>query len=176
MMILFGALFALFSRQNSVRSVFSDKAFWHGVVFTTLFNVAVVYAIVFYPDWMWMYFLEDGRNSWDEIIVIFILLYYLPYCLGYYLGRDLKRLSPVFPVLLLISMALAELYLVVKLFDRYAVIGSTFEYKAGTAISLFAPENPIGPVMNGAVAAMVIYFFAFWYWNRKQSKKNSGVM
>lgn len=169
-MILFGVLFAVFTKPTVRRAFYRETAFWHGLIFSSLFNVAVVYAVILYPDWMWMYYPEDSRNSVTELIYIFVFIYYLPYLLGYYLGRDVWAFSKILWALLLVSLALSELWIIHHLFDRYSVTGTRAEYLAGTAISLFDPANPIGPVMNGSVVLMAIYFFIVVYLNRKQKK------
>lgn len=168
-LILFGVLFSLFTRKEGGEvSVFSSRYFWHGLVFATIFNGAVVYAIIKYPDWMWMYYLEDSSNSPLELIYIFIFLYYFPYILGFYLGRLLvfkgKRLW-----LLLAGFLLAwEGWIVFHLFDRYSVVGTREEFLSGTAVSLFSPENPVGMAMNVSVGLMVVYYLVVWWLYRRQ--------
>lgn len=166
-MILFGALFSLLS-QSAQTPFYKESAFWHGLVFTSIFNVAVVYAILFYPDWMWMYYLEDSRNTLGELVYLFVFLYYLPYLLGYYLGRDLRHKNWMLCLALIGSMAVVEVWLVIHLFDRYAVIGTREQYLAGKAISLFGPDNPIGFVMNGSVVVMILYFIGAVILYRRQ--------
>lgn len=170
-MMLFGVLFALFTRKEKEGlSLFSSRYFWHGLIFTSIFNGAVVYAIIKYPDWMWMYFLEDSTNSVVELIYIFIFLYYFPYVLGFYFGRLLvlkgKRLW-----LLLAGFLLGwEAWVIFHLFDRYSVVGTRQEFLDGSAISLFSPQNPVGTAMNISVGMMVVYYLIVWWQYRKQNK------
>lgn len=168
-MMFFGALFALFTRKESVRgSVFSSAYFWHGLIFTTLFNAAVFYAALQFPDWMWMYFLEDSRNSPVELIYLFLFLYYLPYILGFYLGHLLVLKSRGLWLLFALFLLGWEGWLIVRLFDRYSVVGTRQDYLNGTAISLFSPQNPIGIVMNLAVGLMILYYLVVsWHYLRK---------
>lgn len=172
-MMLFGCLFSVFETVEPRRSIFASTYFWHGLVFTSLFNVAVVYAILYFPDWMWMYFLTDSRNSPAELLYIFAFLYYLPYTLGFYLGMDLRRIGNIFWLFFLILLAGSEAWIIFHLFDRYAVVGTTQEFLAGQAISLFSPQNPIGTVMNGSVALMALYFVLVLVLNRR--RKRSGL-
>lgn len=165
-MLLFGSLFSLFERQGFGRPLYCSRYFWHGVVFTTIFNVAVFYGILKFPDWMWMYFLEDSRNSAAELVYIFVFLYYLPYALGFYLGYDFKNRSKALWAGFAVFLAASEIWIVLHLFDRYSVVGTRQEYLAKTAVSLFAP-NPLSPVMNGSVAVMVVYFLVvFFRWKK----------
>lgn len=172
-MLLFGSLFALFSDPKNAGTVFSEGAFWHGVVFTTIFNGAVMYAISYYPDWMWMYFTEGVKNTWPELVYIFVFLYYLPYVLGYYMGRDVKKFSAVGVWGLMGLLAAAEVWIIFHLFDRYAVVGTRADFINGTALSLFGRNNPLGIVMNGAVAAMVLYFIFVLYLYKHRRKKQT---
>ncbi|EKD50896.1 MAG: hypothetical protein ACD_62C00398G0002 [uncultured bacterium] len=174
-MILFGALFAVFSHRLRQGTVFADPYLWHAVVFATVFNVAVVWAIRLYPDWMWMYFLKDSHNTPSEYVYLFVFLYYFPVIFGFYLGRDLRRVSFLFWLFFMAGLIAVEAWLILKLFDRYAVLGTNEAYLSGKAISLFGPENPLSLVMNGAVGVMIVYFLvvAFFY-RRSEKKKLAG--
>ncbi len=159
-MILFGALFAYFGDLRKPSALFYNVYFWHGLVFTTIFNVAVVYSALTYPDWMWMYFLEstDAQNSLSELLYLFLFLYYLQYVFGFMLGQELKKLSTMLWGIFVGLQILAEAWLIVHFFDRYRVIGTRDEFLAGSAVSLFGPDNPISLVMNGSVVVMILYF------------------
>lgn len=170
-MLLFGSLFAYFERTDYRGSVLGSRYFWHGVVFATLFNLGVAYAVATYPDWMWMYYREDSRNTPSELAYLFIFLYYLPYTLGFYLGFDAKNRSFALWFGLLAFFAAAEGWLIWKLFDRYSVIGTREEFLNGTAVSLFGPDNPIALAVNGSVVLMVFYYILVSMWHRK-SKRN----
>lgn len=172
-MMLFGGLFAVLEGPDTRRSIFASSYFWHGLVFTTVFNVAVVYAIRFYPDWMWMYFLPDSHNTKAELIYIFAFLYYLPYALGFYLGYDLKRIGLFLWMIFMLALVGAEVWIVSHLFNRYSVVGTNEEFLQGTAVSLFSPQNPMGPVMNGSVVVMVLYFIGVLFLSRR--RKRSGL-
>lgn len=114
-----------------------------------------------------MYFVEDSQNSVLELIYIFIFLYYLPYALGFYLGYDIKNRSKSLWASFAVFLIAAEIWVVCHLFDRYLVVGTREAYLNKTAISLFDPANPLGPVMNGSVGVMIIYFFlVFFRWRR----------
>jgi len=170
-MLLFGALFSLFERPTFGRPVFFSRYFWHGLVFTTFFNFSVFYAILKFPDWMWMYFVEDSQNSVLELIYIFVFLYYLPYALGFYLGYDIKNRSKVLWAGFAVFLIAAEVWIVLHLFDRYSVVGTREAYLNKTAVSLFDPANPLGPVMNGSVGIMILYFFLVLFrWRRTRSE------
>lgn len=170
-MLLFGSLFAIFERSDYRGSVLGSRYFWHGIVFTTIFNLAVFYAIRKFPDWMWMYYLEDSRNTFAELTYIFVFLYYLPYALGFYLGFDAKNRSYALWMGVIVAFAGAEAWLIWRLFDRYSVIGTREEFVNGTAASLLGPDNPIALAMNGSVALMVVYYL-FVVMRYRKSKRN----
>ncbi len=168
-LMLFGVLFAIFTKSEGGNlMVFKSPYFWHGVLFSTIFNVAVVYAIVYYPDWMWMYFLEQSRNSLVELVYLFIFLYYLPYVLGFYLGRMALIKGLKWWLGALLFFAGWEVWLVAHLFDRYSVIGSRNDFFEGKALSLFGPENPIGPVMNSSLGVLAVYFIVLVIFYKKR--------
>lgn len=169
-MILFGALFAMFSDVSKKVFFLRDIYLWHSLVFATLFNVAVVYALVCFPDWMWMYFLPDSHNTVMELIYIFSFLYYLPCVLGFVMARELRQISLLLWLIFALVMIVAEAWLILHLYDRYSVVGTREQFLSQTAISLFDPKNPIGPVMNGSVIAMVLYYFAVVYFHLKKKK------
>jgi hypothetical protein len=169
-MLLFGALFSLFVPRDFHKPVFTNTYFWHGVIFASIFNAGVAYAIATYPDWMWMYFLEDSRNSPFELIYLFVFLYYLPYTLGFYLGLDLKRRSRASWVAFAVFLLVSEAWLIARLFNRYTAVGTRAEFLNGTAKSLLSPDNPLGPALNGSVALMILYFGFVFYRYRKSCK------
>lgn len=174
-LILFGALFAIFEKSGRGGIVFSSAYYWRGVMFTTLFNVAVFYATINFPDWMWMYFVEDSANTWGELIYIFIFMYYLPYTLGFYLGYDFKNRSILLFIVLLLVMLGTEAWLIHSLYDRYAYIGTLEEYLAGDAVYMFSSKNPLGPIMNSSVAAMVLYYIFVIYQHRQSGRKTLSL-
>lgn len=170
-MILFGLLFAFFENPLREGTIFSSRWFWHGLLFTTIFNGAVLYAAIFFPDWMWMYFTEESRNSASELICIFTFLYYLPFLGGFYLGLDLKKLSSFIWFLAVLVCVVTEVWLILHLFDRYSVVGTREQYYQGTAISLFDPKQAMAPVMNGSLAVMALHFIWAVYTSKKSGKR-----
>ena len=169
-MILFGALFALFSDRTKRSFFLLDPFLWHALLFSSFFNIAVIYSWFKFPDWMWMYFVEGTNPSILEIGYIFIYLYYLPCILGYVFARELKSYSSVLWGIFMLFLALSEAWLIYDLFDRYSVVGTHEQFLAKTAVSLFDPANPLSFVMNGSVALMVIHFVAVVYFQRKKKR------
>lgn len=169
-MLLFGCVFALFSREPLGRFVFVDAYFWHGLIFVSIFNIVVIVSALRFPHWMWMYFLDKPKHTPLELVYIFLFLYYLPYALGYYLGRDLKRLSLIWGYFFILFMAATEAWLIWQLFDRYSVIGTWQEFQAGQAVSLFGSQNPLKNLMNGCLGSMVFYFMIVVFYYRRENQ------
>lgn len=168
-LMLFGVLFSVFiGKETRGLSVFKSSYFWHGLAFSTIFNMAVVYAIIRFPDWMWMYFLEESGNTLTELIYLFVFLYYFPYLLGFILGCSFLEMGKVAWGALVLFLMGWEGWLIAHLFNRYSVVGTREQFLEGSAISLFSPENPIGPVMNGSLGLMVIYYAFVWWRSRKR--------
>ncbi len=170
-MILIGLLFAFFENPKREGTVFSSRWFWHGFVFATIFNVAVLYAAIVFPDWMWMYFTNESHNSIPELFCIFVFLYYLPFVGGFYLGLDLNKLSGFIWFLVVLFCLATEAWLILHLYDRYSVVGTREQYYQGTAISLFDPHHAMAPVMNGSLLVMVLYFIWVVYSAKKSGKR-----
>lgn len=170
-LILFGVLFAPFANKDARdSSIFSMPSFWHGLLFSTLFNVAVFYAVLRYPDWMSMYFTAQSRTySAIELIYIFLFFYYVPYFFGFYLGDVVLAKGRGLWIALILLLAVSEVWIVAHLFDRYSVIGTNQDYINKTGISLFSPQNPIGPAMNGSVGLMILYYLGLLWAYRKKS-------
>lgn len=172
-LILFGVLFAPFASKDARGlSIFSMPSFWHGLLFTTFFNAAVFYAILRYPDWMTMYFtVQSHPYSVIELIYIFLFFYYVPYFFGFYLGDVVLTKGRGLWIALILFLAVSEVWIVAHLFDRYSVIGINQDYINKTGISLLSPKNPIGPVMNGSVGLMVLYYLGLLWVYRKKTRR-----
>lgn len=167
-MMLLAQLFTPFYKKES-GSIWYDPFFYKGAFFAGLFLIAVGYAYVLYPDWMWMYFVPNVHHSVVELCAIFIFLYVCPYVLGFYLGVESWKNSKPLWVLFFIFNVLSEAWLVSHLFDRYSVLGTTTDYLNHTGVSLFS-NQPLSPVMNGSVGAMVFYYL--WIlWKARKSVK-----
>jgi len=174
-MLLFGALFAILTRKGERRpSVFSYGAFWKGIFFATLFNAAVLYAAIIYPDWMWMYFVEESRLGFWPLLYLFLFLYYLPYILGFYLGKWTADRGFVSWLLFCFFCLGWEGWLVVTLFNRYSVVGTREEFLAGGALSLFSPENRMGMILNGTIAVMVVIYLVCLWQHLRRRPPNTG--
>lgn len=173
-MLLFGALFAILTRRGGGSfSVFSDAAFWKGIVFASIFNAAVLYAAIVYPDWMWMYFLEEPRLGFWPLLYLFLFLYYLPYILGFYLGKVVFARGIAVWIIFCLFCLGWEGWLIVTLFDRYAVVGTREEFLSGTALSLFSPSNRMGMILNGSVAVMVLFYLVcVWQHVRRRTAES----
>lgn len=172
-LMLFGVLFSVFAgKETRGLCVFKSSYFWHGLIFSTIFNIAVVYAIIRFPDWMWMYFLQESRNTLFELVYLFIFLYYFPYLLGFILGCSFLEMGKMAWMAFVLFLVGWEGWLIAHLFERYSVVGTRDEFLNGTAVSLFSPQNPIGPVMNASVGLMIVYYGVVWWRHRKKRGRN----
>lgn len=105
-----------------------------------------------------MYFLETGRNTPLELSYLFVFLYYLPYVFGFVFIMELKKLSKLYSALFLVFCLLAEVWIVMHLFDRYSQVGTYAQFHQGQALSLFEPKHSLSTVMNAAVGIMILDF------------------
>jgi len=170
---LFGLIFSYFENPLRDRTIFSSRWFWHGLFFSSVFNAAAVYSALHFPDWMWMYFTNESQNSKTELIYIFAFLYYVPFVCGFYLGLDLRKIASVFWFVLILLCVLSEVWIVAHLFDRYSVLGTREQYYQSTAVSLFATDHALQPVMTGSLVVMGIYFLLVFF-SYRRAKKHRG--
>ena len=90
---------------------------------------------------------------------------------GYFLGRDIRRVSLLFWFVLILLLIAAEVWIVMHLFGRYSVVGTQVDYLFGNGVPLFGAESPLSTVMNASVGGMVVYFFFVVYLYRKRQKR-----
>jgi hypothetical protein len=173
-MILFGLLFSILEERDYRDSIFKSAYFWHGVVLSTIFNAAVVYAAIYYPDWMWMYYVSESL-SLEAYVYLFFFLYYLPYVLGFALGVEALRASRALWGFWALLMVAAEVWLVLTLWDRYSVVGTAEQFASGTAVSLFDPNNPLSLVMNISMLVMGAYYAFLLFRRRKKRIWKSSI-
>lgn len=161
--ILFGVIFSFFENPSTKTTLCKSKAFWHGLVLTSLFNAAALYAVFVAPDWMWMYFTDTPTLSVPALIYIFIFLYYCPYIFGFWLGKELNYYHFSAKIIVPLLLVVTEGLLIWQLFPRYAVVGTRHQFLTQTAPSLFVNEHPVYLVMNVSLIFMVISFIiSFW--------------
>lgn len=173
--ILFGMLFSFFERAERYRNLFSSPYLWHGLFFMTIFNVAVLYGALFYPDWMWMYFLEKSPQSWSVLVYLLLFFYYLPYLLGFFFGYELRNKSHFLWWCFVLGLLCAEGWLVVKLFDRYRMIGTREEFLNGTALPFLHPDNTMGLVVNLCAVVLILYYVLIFYKYKRESRKTLSL-
>lgn len=173
--ILFGMLFSFFERSERYRNLFASPYFWHGLFFVTIFNAAVLYGAFFYPDWMWMYFLDTPPRSWQVLAYLLCFFYYAPYLLGFFFGYELKNASYFLWWCLVLGLLCTEGWLVVKLFDQYRMIGTREEFLNGTALPFLHPDNTMGLVMNLCAVVLILYYVLVFYKYKRESRKTLSL-
>ncbi len=154
-MSLFGSIYALIQKRGK-ESYLKESAFKLGLLFSTIFIVSVLISFVMAPDWMWMYFPENPKTTLLDIIYLLIFLYYLPFIGGYILTRELMKKGWIQALSIPLISLLGEVFLIIRLWDRYSVVGRREEFLAGTAIPLW--KSSVNNVFNIAIPLLVIIF------------------
>ncbi len=140
---------------------------WGFVFCSGFFGLALAgYAIA--PDWMSMYFMEEGSPiSFWGLAYLGVVLYAVPYAFGYAMGVGARRCSPL-AVGGVLTLGLAvQVAVVLALWDRYFHVGTRSEYEAGTALLL--PEHvELSQVFNLGTLALAVYLgICIWIARRR---------
>lgn len=163
---LFGSIYALLQRKEGV-SPLKEKGLWYGLVFSTVFLISVILSYAIAPDWMWMYFPENPRINLLDWIYLILFLYYLPFAGGYLLTRELRKRNFIAGSSVAILSLLAEVFIVLRLWDRYTHVGTREEFLSGTAALLW--KSPVNTVFNFTIPVMVIIFIASFILLRREA-------
>jgi hypothetical protein len=149
--MLIGAIAAWLGRRDDVSS---RRWALRGAVATSVFLASALAAYAKGPDWMWMYFLEPPALTVVDLAFMAVVLYYLPFAAGFALTRAGERRWPGRGGLLVAASALVlNVYVVARLFDRYAHVGTRADYLAGRAAPL-AGDHALKGVLNAGGAAL----------------------
>jgi len=158
-----GALAALLGRRsdNALRNWW-----WRGLIAVTVFLGTALLAYAKGPDWMWMYFLEPPDLSLFDLAFLSVMVYYVPYGAGFALSRRLDRqMGRSGGFLALACSLILNIYVLARLFDRYAHVGTRADYLAGRA-AFITGDHPLKGTLNLggatlAITAVVLIALAF---------------
>ncbi len=175
-MLAFGFAFSWFYERAEGKGLFASRAFIHGMIFASTFNLSVVFSYLVAPDWMWMYYPFSSETSVPGLVYIFIFLYYVPFILGYMLGARWRERRPWAWIPGLAASLVMEAIIVGVLFDRYFHVGTTAEYHVDPAAMMtladFPGYNRLGVIMNTFFAALFVYFvFLVWIFKLRKKKQ-----
>lgn len=152
---LFGSIYALIQKREE-SSLLKESAFRWGLLFSSIFIISVIISYFMAPHWMWMYFPEDPQIGILDWIYILLFLYYLPYAGGYFLTRELRKKGFIYGAIIALISLLGEIFIVLRLWDRYTHVGTREEFLSGTATLLW--KSSVNTVFNIAIPVMVIVF------------------
>lgn len=166
--MIFGFVMALMLRGHDLASPYGRRVTACALAFNTVAGIIV--PALFYlkaPDWMWMYFVEDSAMPpWLGWYVL--LNYWFPFLAAYFMGAWLWRLGRNAVIAGLVVSAIGQIAIMALTFDRYFHVGTTEQYRAGTAVPL--PKSDLSLALNlGAVAWGVLGIAVFVYL-RKQHR------
>lgn len=154
-MSLFGSIYALVQKREK-DSLLKESAFRWGILFSSIFIISVIISYFMAPDWMWMYFPENPKIGFLDWGYILIFLYYLPYVGGYFLTRELRKKGFIYGVFVALVSLLGEVFIVLRLWERYTHVGTREEFLSGTATLLW--KSSVNTVFNIAIPIMILVF------------------
>ena len=164
-LILIGLAFSYGVRGEHSGSLVFSRAWISGKLIVTAFVGIVYYSYLLAPDWMWMYFVPaDSLPAW--MVFYGLILYYFAYASGFFVGREIAKLSKLLPIVYILLMLAAEGAIIYALRDRYLVVGSLAEFKAGTAVPL--AESSVGGLPSVLSALLIPLSLVLILWSRRQ--------
>lgn len=171
--ILIGYMFALSAAPlDSNKPLLKAKGFWIGLVFHLVFGMglpAVCYFIS--PDWMWGYLMDHRTVPPWMTFYVFAVLYNLCYVMGYVFYREWTKLGGTKWWQGAALILIWQVGIILPQFDRYSMVGTLAEFKAGTGQSLFGGSPPaVGIVLNVAMpVGLVVMFLCYRYFKKQKA-------
>ncbi|MDP7034150.1 MAG: hypothetical protein QF752_06615 [Planctomycetota bacterium] len=139
-LFLVGVLYALMLVHVEWRSPTLSLAgpFGWGWLFVGGFYALAILCYQRAPAWMTMYFLPD-ETSWSVWVLGYLglVLYAVPYALGFVVGVGARRRSPWVLGIVIFSSLGVLFWVGITVLDRYQVVGTREEFLAGTARPLW---------------------------------------
>ncbi len=152
---LYGSIYALLQKKEE-GSLIRESAFRWGLLFSSIFIVSVIISYFMAPHWMWMYFPENPKIGVLDWIYILLFLYYLPYAGGYFLARELRKKGFIYGAIVALISLLEEIFIVLRLWDRYTHVGTREEFLNGTANLLW--KSSVNIVFNITIPILIVVF------------------
>jgi hypothetical protein len=174
--LLFGIIFAKLNRQDvNGAEMLKTKMFTRGLVLTTLFIGAALWAYTDSPDWMWMYYPPDANTPVLGILYVLVFMYYVHFVFGYIIGIWLERKKKHLAFAAVAVALVLNAIIMALTFERYLNVGTYAEFHAvpKTTMPLADPHNPVALSMNlgGAVVAIyAVYCLVMWWREGKAAK------
>jgi hypothetical protein len=171
-MVLLGMLYTPLEREPEKR-FYRTKTFQASCRLAGLFLVLVVVSYIFYPDWMWMYFVTAKELGilMQAAIVVYVLLalYLLPFVAGYFLGANFYSTNKIiWWASVFLNLAIEGL-LIIALWNRYNSVGTLEEFLNGTTRSL-TDFHLLSGLLNGGGILLVV--LGIWQWRRLSASSN----
>ncbi len=164
-MVILGLLYTPLERESE-KPFYRTKIFWASCRLAGLFVALVMASYVFYPDWMWMYFVStEGLGFAQQMAIVayvFLMLYSPPFLAGYFWGSTFRANKKAWWAGIILNLALEGL-LIFALWDRYSAVGTREEFLRGATMSV-SDFHLLGVLLNGGGILLVI--LAAWQWWR----------
>ena len=136
-------------------------SFWAGLGIWTFYATTTIFAYRQWPYWMWMYHLEPPVISTWGWILIYIVLYGIPFLVGWLIGSHGRKYSWSSICIFFIISVGGFFALIYKFWERFSVIAPSLDYKSGEGISIFEhPEYQEHLIISFGVL-VVYYIFSY---------------
>lgn len=148
----------LFGHLAPTDTWWRSRAFLAGALCAAAFGAVALISYLLAPDWMWMYFLDPADATWAVPIVL--IGYLFVFALSFAAAQGLRALSRNAVVAGLALSVIGELAVLALTWDRYRLIGSEEQWRAGRGHELIS-LSPTGPaaiigLLGGIFIALVV--------------------
>jgi hypothetical protein len=171
-MVLFGMLYTPLEREPE-RPFYRAKTFRASCWLAAVFLALAVAGYVFYPDWMWMYFVSTKELHLALQIAVVgclvLMLYLLPFVAGYFLGLTISMQNKLAWWAGIILNLIIEGLLLLALWDRYNAVGTIEDFLNGTTVPL-TDFHLLSVLLNGGGILLVV--LGVWQWRRLRQAGN----
>jgi hypothetical protein len=168
-MVILGMMYTRLERESEI-PFYRAKTFWASCRLAGLFVALVMASYVFYPDWMWMYFVSTKTLGLAQQIAIvsyvFLMLYVIPFMAGYFWGSAFRANQRAWWAGIILNLALEGL-LIFALWNRYSAVGTREEFLQGATASV-SDFHLLGVFLNGGGIILVI--LGVWQWRRLRQR------
>jgi hypothetical protein len=136
--VLLGLIFSMFKADLEKDDPFYRFiSFWAGLGIWTFYAASTIFAYNQWPYWMWMYHLEPPIITIWGWILIYIVLYGIPFLVGWLIGSHGRKYSWL-SITIFSGMSIGGFFIIVyKFWDRFSVIAPSLNYNSEEGISIF---------------------------------------
>ena len=160
--IFLGTLFSLFRADIEKEDPFYRfYSFWAGFGVWTFYALSSAYAYARWDHWMWLYYLQPPHIAFWGWVLVYFLLYWIPFLTGYLIGAHGRKDSwmSLNASFLISGGSLAGM--TYELWDRISVIAPDGNYQSDQAISIFAHAEYREFILTAGGVSLLLIFISW---------------